>query len=824
MKVSLSWLKNYVTIDLSPQDIAGELTMAGMEINSMQIIGREWSDIIVGLVIDVNPHPNADRLNLATIDLGSHQITVVCGAPNISPGQKIAFARVGARLIDGFTGKPVTLKQAKIRGVVSGGMVCSEKELGISNNHEEILVLNSEATVGMPLVDYLGDVIFDLEVTPNRPDCLCVIGIAREIGALTNNSLSLPQIIYPETEEAIGSYVSVEIDDADSCPRYCASVITGVELKPSPSWMQRYLTSYGMRPINNIVDITNYVMLEYGQPLHAFDYNRIKGHSIIVRKATDGECITTLDGLKRVLSHDIMVIADADNPVAVAGIMGGLDAEVTENTTAILLEAASFNRVDIRRGSSHLGLQSEASVRFDKGLSAELSLIALKRATQLLQELANGKVAKGIIDRYPGQVEPKPIDISSKEVKRLSGLEVSDNEISRILTLLGFKCQKPNLSSSISVLSPYWRSDISCTADLVEEVVRIIGYDQIPITRLSSRLPKQVTLFELEFRNNLKERFINCGFQEVLTYSLTSLQKLQNIHTKHELQTIPLKVINPMTKEQEYLRTSLRPNIFSTLAINQKYEQNGVKLFEIGKVFLAHQDSNIVIKNHNENNKFNEEHSLKASKILPQEKEMLCAVINGPRDELGWQSDRGLLGFFDAKGVVENILSSLRVKATFNAGDDESLLLGSCANIFVGDEKIGVLGIVHPRIAQYFELSGDICLVEMDIEKLRSKVDSIKHYQTIARYPGMMRDMAIVVDSQINFKAVKDIICSFTLVKQAVLFDLYTGEQVAAGRKSFAVRIVYQSPDHTLTDDEVDETADKMLKRLQDELGACLRS
>jgi len=823
MKVSLKWLKNYVDIDLLPQTIADKLTMAGIGVEMMQVIGGDWDNVMVGLVTDVNPHPNADRLNLATVDIGPQQITVVCGAPNIRPGQKIAFARVGAQLIDGHTGKLATLKKAKIRGITSEGMVCSEKELGISDNHEEILVLSSETIVGKPLAEYLGDVIYDLEITPNRPDCLCVTGIAREISALTNRTFRLPETDYDETEEAIQSSVSVDIIDSVSCPRYCASLISGVEIKPSPDWMQRYLTSYGMRPINNIVDITNYVMLEYGQPLHAFDYNMIKGHSIIVRKAKENECLTTLDGLKRELSSDMLVIADAEKAVAVAGIMGGFEAEVTDNTTTILLESANFNRVDIRQGSSKIGLQSEASIRFDKGLSANLSLIALKRATQLLQELANGKVAKGVIDNYPGKIEPQAINISSKDVKRLSGLDVNDNEITRILSLLGFECGEFKSSLAISVVPPYWRSDISCTADLVEEVVRIIGYDQIPITRLSSHLPKQKPLAELVFRNNVKELLIHCGFQEILTYSLTSLLKLQNINPKHELHCNPLKVINPMTKEQEYLRTSLRPGLLSALATNKKYEHDGIKLFEIGKIFLPDQDSNIVIGKQRAENVVNGEHFIQGENKLPHEKEMLCAVINGPRDDLGWQSNRSLLNFYDAKGVVEYILSQLRLEATFSISNDESLLFGSSANILVNAEIVGVIGMVHPRVTQSFELSENVYLIEMDIEKLRSKSSTARRYKSIARYPGMMRDIAIVVDNTISFKEVEDIVCSFPLVKKSVLFDLYTGEQVEAGKKSFAVRIVYQSSDHTLTDDEVDKTETKMMEILKGKLGATLR-
>jgi phenylalanyl-tRNA synthetase beta chain len=398
MKISLKWLKDYVDISLAPQELAERLTMAGLEVKGIQTIGGTWDNVVIGEVIALNPHPNADRLKLATVDLGTEQVTTVCGAPNIGLGQRVTFARIGARLIDPHTGEIAVLKPTEIRGVVSEGMVCSERELGISDRHEGILVLSPEVPVGTPLSAYLGDVIFDLDVTPNRPDCLSVIGIAREIAALTNEPLNLFPNQYEELEDSIDSLAGVDIVDSDLCPRYCASLITGIRIASSPSWLQQRLNSYGMRPINNVVDVTNYVMLEYGQPLHAFDYHKLKDRRIIVRRAGRSETITTLDGSKRTLNPDILVIANREEAIAVAGIMGGLDSEVSDKTEAILLESANFNQATIRRGCSYLQVQSEASIRFDKGLNTELPLVPLKRATQLVLELAGGRAAKGIID------------------------------------------------------------------------------------------------------------------------------------------------------------------------------------------------------------------------------------------------------------------------------------------------------------------------------------------------------------------------------------------------------------------------------------------
>ena len=818
MKVSLKWLRDYVDIKLAPEELAERLTMSGLEVKGIQTIGGTWDNVVIGEVIALNPHPNADRLKLATVDLSTEQVTVVCGAPNIGLGQRVPFAHIGARLIDAHTEEAILLKPAEIRGVVSEGMVCSEKELGISDSHEGILVLPPEAPIGAPLSAYLGDVTFDLDVTPNRPDCLSVIGIAREIAALTGGPLRLSQIHYEELEDSIDSFASVDIAEPDLCPRYCASLITGIKIAPSPSWLQQRLNSCGMRPINNVVDVTNYVMLEYSQPLHTFDYHKLKGRQIIVRRAGNGETITTIDGTKRALTPDILLIADKEEAVAVAGIMGGLYSEVTDKTDTILLESANFNQAAIRRGCSHLQLQSEASIRFDKGLNSELPLLPVRRATQLLLELAGGKAAKGIIDVYPGKSEPKLISLTAREMERLSGLKVNIDGILKVLKALGFECQEDDLGSQISVSVPYWRSDVKCSADLVEEVVRIIGYEKIPITRLGSPLPRQESRLSLPAQqSNLKEKLRNIltgfGFQEILTYSLVSLEKLQKLYPKFELKIPPLKVANPMTREQEYLRTSLRSGLLSTLSHNQKFEQAGIRLFEIGKVFLPQYPPVIA----------SEAKQSQEEKELPQEREMLCAVLSGSRAELSWQADKELLDFFDARGVVENLLNQLELKASFNIGDDEILFPGRGADIVVEDDKVGIVGEVHPRVAQAFELSDTICLIEIDLEKLLTRITGIKEYQPIPRFPSVTRDIALVVDEQVSYRTVENIVQSFPLVTQTTLFDLYRGKQIPDGKKSFAMRIIYQSPSHTLTDEEVDQTQEQMLGRLHQELGANLR-
>jgi phenylalanyl-tRNA synthetase beta chain len=801
MKVSLRWLKEYVDISTPLEKLCEGLIMAGLEVGGMEVIGGSWNDIVVGKIVDVSAHPNADRLRLVTVDLGKQRSTVVCGAPNVAVGGKVAFAHVGAQLTDGHSGEIVQLKPAKIRGVVSEGVVCSEKELGISDSHEGIMILSPEAIIGIPLTEYLGDTILDLDITPNRPDCLSVIGIAREIAALTGNKVHIPEVQCQELEEAIDSFASVEIIEPELCPRYCASLLTGIKVTSSPQWLQRRLLACGMRPINNIVDVTNYVMLEYGQPLHAFDYNEILGKQIIVRRAGNGETITTLDGVERTLNLNMLVIADKERAIAIAGIMGGADTEVTENTTTVLIESANFNQAVIHRESIGLRLSSEASLRFEKGLSRDLPLIALKRATQLMAELAGGKVAKGIIDVYPGKQRRESISLPVADIKRLLGVELEVSEIAETLELLGFGCRQTESNSQVHVDVPWWRTDVSCAADLAEEIARIIGYDKIPTTMLSSQLPRHEPVPMLSLKRQLRSILVSCGFQEVLIYSLTSLEMLGRLSPEFRMiGPTPMKVANPMSREQEYLRTSLRAGLLSVLARNERYQEDDIRLFEIGKVFLPRE------------------------RDLPQEKEMLCAVLSGSQRRLSWQGKEEPIDFFVAKGIVETVLSRLGLIASFEASEDESLCPGRSADVIIGNDKLGVVGELHPKVSEVFELSETAYLIEIDLDKLSSFTATLKKYQPIPRYPSTSRDIALLVDEQITYQQICAIIQNFSLVNSVALFDLYVGEQVPAGKKSLAFRIGYQSSAYTLTDSEVDKVQEQIIDKLQRDLGATLRS
>jgi len=800
MKVSLNWLKDYVDIKLPVDELARKLTMAGTEVKAWQVVGGSWEGIVVGQITAINPHPNADRLLLPTIDLGGEEKVVVCGAPNLKLGDKVAFAPVGAKLIDGHTGQLISLEAAKIRGVVSQGMVCSEKELGISDSHQEIMVLPADAPVGTPLADYMGDVILDLDITPNRPDCLSVIGIAREIAALTGQKVRLPKDDYDEAAASIDSQVSVEIADPDLCPRYSASLVSGIKIGTSPPWMQQRLIAAGMRPINNIVDVTNYVMLEYGEPLHAFDYNQVRGKKVIIRRAAKGEVMVTLDDVKRALSPDILVIADQERAVAIAGVMGGYDSEVTEDTTNIFLEAASFNPASIYETGHSLGLPSEARLRFERGISAGVTIPALKRATQLLVEFGGGQAAKGFIDAYPGEEKAAPVRLRRSEAKRLLGVEFTIDQIKAALASLGFDCKPGGSAAEVRVSVPYWRSDVSLEEDLVEEVARIIGYDEIPITMVSQPVPRQDPAPILGLKQEVSRTLADYGFQEVITFSMMGGEALNKLspHTQ-PLQPEPLRLANPMTAEQEYMRPTLRANLLTALESNLRHEENGVRLFELGRVYLARPND------------------------LPFEPEILCGVLTGPRFQQSWRGGDEALDFFDAKGIVEGLFEQLGVEAGFEPGLDESLHPTKQAAIVIEGKRLGVVGELQPKVLDAFELSGNVYLFEVDLTTLLPFTVEHELFQPISRFPAVVRDMALVVDVGVSNAQAQAIMRGFPLVTEVALFDLYSGEQLPAGKKSLAYRITFQSPNHTLTDEEVNKVQQQILDKLSKQLGASLR-
>ena len=825
MRVPISWLKQYVPVGVSSKELAYRLTMAGIEVGEIDETGGEWDrdNVIVGHVLKVDSHPNADRLTLPTVDIGNGETaTVVCGAPNVAAGQKIAFAREGARLFSPRSGKVETLKAANIRGVESAGMVCSSLELQLGKDHDGILVLDDDAPIGMPLVDYLGDAVLDIEVTPNRPDCLSVLGVAHEVAALTGGAVTEPDLSYPEEGLEIDGQVKIEIANPELCYRYTASLITGIKMGPSPQWMQDALVKAGQRPIINVVDITNYVMLEYGQPLHAFDFDAVKDRTIIVRAARQGEEHVTLDGEKRVLSPPMLVIADSTDAVGLAGVMGGANAEMHDGTTSVLLESANFDPVNTRRTAGALRLRTDASYRFERGIRAELAPRALRRATKLILEIAGGRAAQGIIDLYPGRREPRPVKISCARLKQVLGVDFTMSRVESVLSSLGFERAKepegiidlieaveaapaPERDSTLWMTAPYWRSDISIEDDLVEEVARVVGYDSIPETMLATSIPPRGEPSLRTFRETLKDLLASAGMQETISYSLTSLESLGKVDATASGPE-PLKLANPMSVELAYLRTTLRASILETMERNRRVSRGeGLRLFEVGRVYLAKEEAR--------------------ERELPDEREMAVGALSGPRFQSSWHAPRVNMDFFDAKGVLETVFAKIGGHVEYEPVRDPILHPGKAARMVCGDAAVGVVGEVHPAVLERFGLEGaPVVLFELDVEALRQAIPQDgRRYRSASRFPVSQRDLALVVDTGVPSAKVQSIIDRHKLVVGSTPFDVYQGEGIGHGKKSVAYRVAFQSDRDTLTSEQVDRAQGDIMRQLRREVGAELR-
>ena len=800
MKVPLSWLKEYVDIAVPIEELAHRITMAGIEVAEVVTIG-DWKNCYVGHVSKVEPHPNADRLTLCTVDIGGESMKVVCGAPNVAENQKIAFAKVGAELFNTHSGKVEPLKAARIRGVVSEGMVCSEIELGIGDDHTGILVLPDEAPVGTPLSDYMGDQIIDLEVTPNRLDCLSILGVAHEIAALTGTTVREPDSSYPESGEPIETLAAVEIADPELCPRYTATLITGINVGPSPQWLQDRLTKAGMRPINNVVDITNYVMLEYNQPLHAFNFQTIKDGKVIVRRARPEETIVSLDGVERKLTPSMVVIADSQDAVGLGGVIGGSHSEITEGTATVFLESANFDPVNNRRTAQSLRILTEASTRFEKGLRLELPPIALRRATRLIYEIAGGTVAKGILDVFPGsdQYKTPTVTLTMARLRKVLGVDIPIVRANQVLTSLGLLCEKPD-ETSLRATVPYWRSDVKIEDDLIEEVARIVGYDELPTTTLSTPIPHHRPRPMQELRERVKDLLAACGLQEVISYPLSSLEDLDIVKAL-DTGVVPLKLANPMSVNQEYLRTTLRSSLLSTLATNWLHENGPVAIFESGRVYRPRKSD------------------------LPEEQEVVAGVMSGPRHDPQWLSDEGELGYYDAKGVIEQLLNELGIAATYEPVEDHALHPGRSARVTSESGPLGILGEVHPAIVEGFGVEGrPVAMFELDVASLlKALPQTERHYRPISRYPSATRDLSIVVDVEVPAARIQETIARHRLVVKTPLFDVFEGGNISEGKRSLAYHIYFQSPDRTLTTEEVNRAFQSVVNSLEREFGAELR-
>ncbi len=818
MRVPLQWLQEMVDVALPVDELADRLTLGGLEVTAIDRVGEWWDRdrIVVGEVVAVRPHPNADRLVLVRVRLGvDEEIEVVTGAPNLpvgTSGQKVVFAKSGARLIDGYADEEryVTLKPAKIRGVRSEGMVCSEKELGLSDSHEGILILPDDAPVGRPLADYWGDTVLDLDLTPNLARCFSVLGVARETAALTGEPLRWQPPAMQATGQPIDGRVVVEIDDPDLCPRYAAALITGVTIGPSPAWMQRRLVLAGMRPINNVVDITNYVMLDLGQPLHAFDYARLRPKTdggtptIIVRRAQEGERMATLDGVERELTADDLLITDGGGPVAIAGVMGGLESEVTDETCDVLLEAASFDNISIRRTSAKQRLVSESAQRFGRGVDRELPPVALRRAAELMRELAGGTIAPGFVDVYPRPFEPPQLELPVSEIQRLLGISLTPERAAEMLNSLGFdSCSR---DAGVSVTVPSFRFDVSLPADLAEEIARVYGYDRLPTTLMAEETPSHLRNRDLMREESVRDILVACGLTEVITYSLTNLESVAKL-SPHGAIAAPedyVRLANTLTREQEYMRQTLMNGLLETAARNLRFVES-VSLFEIGAVFLPREGAE-----------------------LPEEPRRLGLLLAGPREEASWVAPApSQTGFYDLKGIIEELAERLGIAdLRFRATEHASFHPGRTAALYCGDHLLGVAGQVDPRVCAAFDLpSQPVLLAELDLEALLDRMQPTQASRPISPMPALIEDLAFVVNESVGADEVEAAIrqAAGSLLVTLSLFDVYRGGQIGPNKVSLAYRMTLQAADRTLTSKESEKVRAAIVRRVSDDLGGQLR-
>ncbi|MCC6313057.1 MAG: phenylalanine--tRNA ligase subunit beta [Thermomicrobiales bacterium] len=807
MRVPFRWLSEFVDTGLTPRELAHRLTMAGLEAEKIEEIGAGWDKVFVGHVDRVERHPGADRLVLATVRAGEHCLTVVTGAPNIAAGQKVALALAGARLFDGHSETPTlkTLKPGTIRGVRSEGMVCSEKELGLSDEHEGIMVLEAEAPGGVPLADWLGDTVIEFEITPNLVHAFSILGIAREAAALTDQPLHPPDA--PNlTAAPAGPANLVEIEAPDLCPRYSATVIDGITVGPSPEWMRRRLELAGVRSINNVVDVTNYVMLEWGQPLHAFDIDNLAEGRIVVRRARPGETIQSLDHQQRQLTPDMLVIADAERPVAIAGLMGGVASEVTDETTTILLEAANFDMKSVRATGRALKLRTDASVRFERGLDRNLVPDAAGRATRLLLDICPGSQVVAVKDVYPRLLLPHDLTMSFAEFERLLGMRLSESDVLGALARLGFA---PHLADDIlTVTVPTWRPDVTLPADVVEEAARVIGYDMLPATLPSGETaPVRRDPLHL-LAQGVRRTLVGCGAFETVNYVAVGEAQVRPFTDAANQQgflhridgAAAIRLRNPLHGDRPLLRTTLIPSLLEIAASNLKHE-TGVRLFEIARAYLPSGD------------------------VLPDERMVVGIVIAGQREPVGRFAEPGALDFFDLKGTVEAVLTRAGVEPRFVPTTHPALHPGRAAVVLVGDSEVALLGELRPDVAAAFGIEADrVPVAEIDLDTLLELAEPVSGVR-VARFLPAEQDFAIVVAEEIPASDVETALRAGAgpLASGVALFDIYRGPQIPQGRKSLAYRVTFTAPDRALTDAELERVRDRIAKVLKQRVGGELR-
>lgn len=806
MKVSLKWLSDYVDVPSDIKEFCDRLDLTGTGVEGVETLGATFDGVVVGYVETCEEHPDSDHMHVVTVNIGGEEpIQIVCGAPNIAQGIKVPVATVGAVLPGDFK-----IKKSKLRGVASSGMCCSKRELGLGTDHEGIWILPEDAVVGTPIADYLGltDTVIDLEITPNRPDCLSMVGFAREVGAMYGLDWCEPAADLEEAEESIEGQVRVTIDDAERCPRYTARLIKGVKVGPSPDWLVERLTAIGQRSINNIVDVTNYVLFELGQPLHTFDFDMLDledgAAHIIVRPAQDGEKLVTLDETERELTSDMTVIATPKRAVALAGVMGGLDSEVTDATVNVLLETAAFSPAHTSRTSRNLGLISESSLRYERRVDDMNVDERADYAAALIAEVSGGVVCSGIIDEWPaGKPAERVLAFRIERFQKMMGEAIPVEFIMDCLERLG--CAVTDEGEGVlCVVAPTFRPDLEREIDLYEEVLRLYGMDRIPSTLPAGRGRLGVRTSQQIVDAKLHATLASCGMNETMTYSFAAADDVEKLRMNEEGLGEAAELINPMNAEQSCMRRTIVPGLLRSVAYNQSRGVSNIQLYEIGTVFSSREGA-----------------------AQPKERRRLAGVLAGAMGPVAWNNAPAAFDFFDGKGVLESIarelaLPKVRFKA-LSAEEAPHLQPGRAAQMLSGGDIIGWVGEIHPLAADAFDAAAPVVAFELDMAVLERNARPARDYVDVPQFPAVARDAAFVVDESVTNEKLMQCMASAggKLLEEVQLFDVYRNEErIGAGKKSMAYSLTYRAADRTLTSEEVDKAHDRLVKKVSNATGA----
>jgi phenylalanyl-tRNA synthetase beta chain len=806
MKVSLSWLKDYVPIHMDPAELAEALTMVGLEVESVSERYGYLDTVFVGRIDEIAPHPKADKLRLCRVNTGPKQISVVCGAPNIQIGMLAPVALPGTEFPEGFV-----LERSIIRGQASEGMLCSEGELGLGDDRSGVMVLKPSLSVGAKLTSALAlsDTVFEIEITPNRPDCLSIIGVAREIAAIQKVRLKYPDFKLADKGNQISKRTSIQIEAPDHCPRYVARLLEDIKVKSSPYWLQDRLLSIGLRPINNIVDVTNFVLMESGQPLHAFDFDRLAENRIVVRTAGKGETFVTLDQKERVLDPEMLMICDGQKPVAIGGVMGGLNSEIEEGTTRVLLESAYFNPVSIRRTSKRIGLSTDACYRFERGVDPEGQIAAANRAAKLMAELGGGRLISGLIDAYPNRQRVKSLKLSTKNTNRLLGTHLQPKEIAKLLKSIEFTVEPKAPKKDDTVLKvtpPSFRVDISRPEDLMEEVARLSGYNNIPTTFPLMPATGRSAHKEIDLRHRMRQLMIGFGFRETVNYSFMHRQSADRLRLKPDDPRRKLvDILNPLTEDQAVMRTSLVPGLLQTVHFNFFQQTKNLKIFEIGKIFI------------------NED-----PRQLPREPQILAAIWTGSRYEASWHDQVTDCDFYDIKGVVEDLLKALQIEGIQYTQVPENecayTRAGYSAQILSHNILLGLVGEIHPAVLEHYDLKQTAFLFEIYLEHLAPLINDSRQSKPIPKFPAIFRDITIIINNDIETQKVVAEAQNRqeALVERLDLLNVFEGNPIPEGKKSVSLRVTYRSSVKTLKDEDVTPIHQSIADRLVEAFEASL--